>query len=68
MNHADPETTPNGSDEVDVNLDLIERELADVGTALQRLDSGDYWTDEVTGEPLRPDVLAEHPTARRNPD
>lgn len=59
-----PETSP---EDGGPHLDLIEQELADVETALERLDSGQYWTDEVTGEPLRPEVLEGHPTARRNP-
>ncbi len=33
--------------------------------ALERLDAGTYWTDEVTGEPLDDDLLARRPTARR---
>ena len=48
-----------------LDLDGIERDLADVATALARLDSGTYWTDEVTGADLADDLLAEHPTARR---
>ena len=48
-----------------LDLDRIEADLADVETALARLDSGEYWRDEVTGEPLDDALLAEHPTARR---
>lgn len=55
------------SDDGRPNLDLVERELADVETALERLDSGQYWTDEVTGEQIQAEVLEERPTARRNP-
>ncbi len=47
------------------NLDEIERDLADVETALARLEAGTYWTDEVTGQPIPDDVLATRPTARR---
>ena len=36
----------------------------DVQTALERLNDGNYWTDEITGEPIADDVLAAHPTAR----
>jgi len=39
----------------------------DVEVALERLDSGDYWRDESTGEPLGDAVLEARPTARRNP-
>jgi RNA polymerase-binding transcription factor DksA len=48
-----------------VDLDVIERDLAAVETALQRLSDGTYWTDEVTGEPLPEHVLVDYPTARR---
>lgn len=48
-----------------LDLDGIERDLADVEVALARLDAGTYWTDEVTGEPLASELLAAHPTARR---
>ncbi|MCU1360774.1 MAG: hypothetical protein JWN99_2063 [Ilumatobacteraceae bacterium] len=48
-----------------LDLDRIEGDLADVEIALARLDSGEYWRDEVTGQPLDESLLAEHPTARR---
>jgi len=47
------------------NLDEIEQDLADVETALARLEAGTYWTDEVTGQPIPDEVLAQRPTARR---
>ena len=55
------------SDAADLPLDLdaIERDLADVEVALARLDAGTYWTDEVTGSPMPQDLLAANPTARR---
>ncbi len=55
------------SDAVNQSLDLdaIERDLADVEVALARLDAGTYWIDEVTGEGLPQDVLAANPTGRR---
>lgn len=49
-----------------LNLDAIERDLADVDAALTRLDDDTYWVDEVTGQPLSADLLAARPTARRN--
>jgi len=49
-----------------LDLDAIERDLADVDAALARLDNDTYWVDEVTGQPLSPDLLAAQPTARRN--
>jgi hypothetical protein len=48
-----------------LDLDGIERDLADVEHALARLDSGEYWVDEVTGETIPDDELAARPTARR---
>ena len=50
-----------------VDLDRIERDLAGVETALQRLDAGTYWTDEVSGESIPDDVLVADPVARRVP-
>ena len=68
MEHQD--ATPDAEPAPDLaaaplDLDAIERDLADVESALARLDDGTYWTDEVTGEPLSADLLAEHPTARQ---
>ena len=48
-----------------LDLDGIEQDLANVEIALARLDSGTYWTDEVTGAELPDDLLAAKPTARR---
>jgi RNA polymerase-binding transcription factor DksA len=48
-----------------LDLDAIERDLADVEVALTRLDAGTYWTDEVTGAELSAELLDERPTARR---
>lgn len=59
---AVPQVVPAGPD-----LDGIERDLADVELALARLDSGEYWRDEVTGAELPDEVLAARPTARRLP-
>lgn len=50
-----------------VDLDSIERDLADIEAALARLDSGAYFTDEVTGQPISDEVLIANPLARRNP-
>jgi RNA polymerase-binding transcription factor DksA len=53
------------ADDVPLDLDAIEQDLADVEVALTRLDAGTYWTDEVTGDDLPHDLLAAKPTARR---
>ena len=49
-----------------LDLDKMERDLADAETALARLDAGTYFTDEVTGQPLAEDLLSSDPLARRN--
>jgi RNA polymerase-binding transcription factor DksA len=51
----------------DLDLDLIERDLADVEAALVRLDAGTYFVDEVTGAELPDEFLETRPTARRAP-
>ena len=50
------------------DLDAIESDLAGVEMALARLDTGEYWRDEITGADLDEAVLALHPTARRSAD
>lgn len=50
----------------ELDLGAIDADLDGVDRALQRLDDGTYWTDEVTGEPLDEERLAADPTARRN--
>ena len=65
---ADDEPTTEHPQQVGVepvDLDMIERDLAAVETALQRLSDGTYWSDEVTGEPIAEYILAADPTARR---
>ena len=49
-------------------LEHLERELAEIEAALQRLDEGTYGDDEVTGEPIAPDRLEAYPIARTNVD
>ncbi|MFT3851588.1 MAG: hypothetical protein QM733_02420 [Ilumatobacteraceae bacterium] len=65
---SEPEDEPVAAADTAPPLDAerIERDFADVETALSRLDDGTYWTDEVTGEPLDDALLASRPTARRN--
>jgi RNA polymerase-binding transcription factor DksA len=66
MSTVDPSSEPSAASPT-LDLDGIERDLADVEAALARLDVGTYWTDEVTGGELSDDLLAERPTARRAP-
>lgn len=49
-----------------IDLDRIESDLAGVESALERLEAGTYWTDEVTGEEISAETLAADPVARRN--
>ncbi len=53
------------SESATLDLDAIERDLADVEVALSRLDSGTYWTDEITGAELPAELLDAQPTIRR---
>ena len=60
------ETT--GSDNFDIALiDTIELDLNGVDAAMDRLEKGTYFTDEITGAPLQSDFLTANPLARRNP-
>jgi len=58
--------TPEAPDD-SLDLDAIERDLADVELAMSRLDAGTYWTDEVTGDEIPAEYLEAHPLARRRP-
>jgi RNA polymerase-binding transcription factor DksA len=49
----------------DPDLDHVGRRLAAVEAALERLDAGTYWTDEITGEAIPDHVLQADPVARR---
>ncbi len=60
-----PPAHPPGGDGALIDLDEVERDLAAVERALERLSDGTYWTDEVTGEPIPEHVLADDPTVRR---
>jgi RNA polymerase-binding transcription factor DksA len=65
VEHPVPEAAAPAAPNTSLDLDGIERDLADVEVALARLDAGTYWTDEVTGEALAAELLEQHPTARR---
>ena len=58
---------PSPEESATIDLDAIERDLADVEMALSRLDAGTYWVDEITGQPLSDALLDAQPLARRNP-
>lgn len=59
-----PETTASNTDSALV--DAIERDLNDVDVAMDRLEKGTYFSDEITGAPLQTDFLTAKPLARRN--
>ncbi len=63
---SSPESTNEESTTL-IDLDAVERDLADVEMALSRLDAGTYWVDEISGQPLPDAVLEANPLARRNP-
>lgn len=48
-----------------IDLDRVESDFAGVEAALERLEAGTYWTDEVTGQEIPSDLLAQDPTRRR---
>ena len=58
MSNNSPASSP-------LDLDSIDQDLTDVETALQRLDAGTYFVDEITGAPLSQEMLNANPTARR---
>jgi RNA polymerase-binding transcription factor DksA len=49
-------------------LEQLERDLAEIEAALQRLDDGSYGIDQVTGEPIAAERLEAYPVARTNVD
>jgi RNA polymerase-binding transcription factor DksA len=56
---------PDLPDEPDLDLDAVERDLHGVEVALDRLDEGTYWTDEIDGRPIPDELLERDPIARR---
>ena len=59
------ETTSNGNLDIAL-IDAIELDLNGVDAAMERLEKGTYFTDEVTGVPLETNFLISNPLARRN--
>jgi RNA polymerase-binding transcription factor DksA len=49
-------------------LDDLEAELAEIEAAIERIESGTYGIDEVTGAPIDEDRLEAVPVARTNVD
>jgi RNA polymerase-binding transcription factor DksA len=63
---ADPPIADEPTPVDEPSVDELAEALAGVEQALERLEAGTYWTDEVTGEPLPEALLADDPTARRD--
>lgn len=61
---ASPEDTQAAAPSAALDLEAVAADLADVETALARLEAGTYFIDEVTGAPLPESFLAANPTAR----
>ena len=61
-----PVSDTSGTSNVNIDLDRIEQDLADIDIALGRLEDGTYWTCEVTGAEIPAEKLAENPTLRRS--
>ena len=61
-----PDTTASNTDSALV--EAIERDLNDVDVAMDRLEKGTYFNDEVTGALLQPAFITANPLARRNPN
>ena len=59
------ETTSYGNLDIAL-IDAIELDLNGVDAAMERLEKGTYFTDEVTGVPLETNFLISNPLARRN--
>lgn len=62
---AESEQTAGDESPTMPSLDHLAEDLVGVERALERLEDGSYWTDEVTGEPLADEALAADPTTRR---
>lgn len=60
------ETTSNSNLDTAL-IDVIELDLNAVDAAMDRLEKGTYFTDEITGAPLENNFLVSNPLARRNP-
>ena len=60
------ETTGNGNLDTAL-IDAIELDLNAVDAAMDRLEKGTYFTDEITGAPLETNFLVSNPLSRRNP-
>jgi RNA polymerase-binding transcription factor DksA len=60
----EPDAEPSTATTSGIDLDAIQRDLEGVQTALERLNEGTYWTDEVTGDIIPNEILDAFPLTR----
>ena len=60
----EPDAEPSVATAPGIDLDAIQRDLEGVQAALERLNEGTYWTDEVTGDTIPSEVLDAFPLTR----
>ena len=61
---VEPDAEPSVVTAPGIDLDAIQRDLEGVQAALERLNEGIYWTDEVTGDIIPNEVLDAFPLTR----
>ena len=61
---VEPDAEPSVATASGIDLDAIQRDLEGVQAALERLNEGTYWTDEVTGDTIPSEVLDAFPLTR----
>jgi hypothetical protein len=61
---VEPDAEPSVVTAPGIDLDAIKRDLEGVQAALERLNEGIYWTDEVTGDIIPNEVLDAFPLTR----
>lgn len=59
-----PDAEPSIATAPGIDLDAIQRDLEGVQAALERLNEGTYWTDEITGDIIPDEVLDAFPLTR----
>lgn len=61
---VEPNAGPSIATAPGIDLDAIQRDLEGVQAALERLNEGTYWTDEITGDVIPNEVLDAFPLTR----
>lgn len=62
--HGTDSGNDHANDHDGIDLDAIQSDLSAVQAALDRLNDGTYWTDEVTGDAIPDHILERRPTVR----